>query len=191
MPFENSVQHGSFSFIIEKIKSIHMSLQIALPAFDYLIEKGLLTKDEYDRSISSREWQSGLALRTPGQALAWLISRRQIDGTIFDLRHEAKSKEEDDGLQHAFSEAEWILRSPGAPSAELTFDLRMIELRAEEGVDQEALQVLRRLDLIDQPLYDRALQELPAVRTWFGVPSSAALRWLGLFPVSVPFQNQI
>ena len=157
-----------------------MSLKNALPAFEYLLEKGILKKFEYDECLASRDWKSGLALRTPGQALAWSISRRHVSTTLFGLRAEAKNKKEDDGLQQTFSEAEWILRSPGTPSPELTFDLRMIEVRAEEGVDVEALQVLRGLDLIDQALYDQAVQELPAVRTWFGAPSSAiaTLGWI-------------
>jgi hypothetical protein len=64
-------------------------LEIARPAFEYLVSQSLITADEFLKAQTNAEWAHGRLLQTPGQALGWMLSRRLVSSRNLKLRAEA------------------------------------------------------------------------------------------------------
>lgn len=164
-------------------KQAAVQLAIAQPAFEYLLDTGLITQSEYLEAKKSSEWKRRRALRTPGQVFGWMLSRQLIPsdsiGPRINAFEDRPSELQNDLMGKVLDEACELI-GEGDGSIELSFDLAMYVAGMSEGVDEAALRILLEQEMIQPEVFERACSELIAPPAAFAAASSpaAALAWL-------------
>ncbi len=155
-----------------------MNLEASQRALGYLQQMRLLTDAEHATATNDPELPT-TALRTPAEALAWVVAREIIpQDDLADLPARAAAGRENEA-QAIASEATDLISGelPLPPWAQL--HMRLLERRMQDGVSAAALDQLLALQLLDAAQHAHSLSMLPTHQEAWAAPDSlpATLAW--------------
>ncbi|MFM9924065.1 hypothetical protein VLK31_13810 [Variovorax sp. H27-G14] len=155
-----------------------MNLEASQRALSYLQDIHLLTDAEHAKATNDAELAKA-ALRTPAEALAWVVAREIIpQDDLVELPTRAAAGRENEA-QAIASEATDLLSGelPLPPWAQL--HMRLLERRMQDGVSAAALDQLLALQLLDAAQHAHSLSMLPTHQEAWAAPDSlpATLAW--------------
>jgi hypothetical protein len=155
-----------------------MNLDASQRALSYLHECRLLTDAEHATATNDPELAT-LTLRTPGEALGWvvareIISKEQLDG----LPARAPAGRENEA-QIIVSEATGLISGDVPLPAWALLHMSLLERRMQDGVSAAALDQLLDMQLIDAAQHAHSLSMLPTHQEAWAAPDSlsATLAW--------------
>lgn len=155
-----------------------MNLEASLRALDHLQQIDLLTASEHAAATSDPEL-ANITLRTPGEALGWVVAREIVPQAQLDALPARAPAGRENEAQVIVSEATGLISGDVPLPAWALLHMNLLERRMQDGVSAAALDQLLDLQLIDAAQHAHSLSMLPTHQDAWAAPDSlpATLAW--------------
>jgi hypothetical protein len=155
-----------------------MNLDASHRALSYLHECRLLTDAEHAAATSDPELTK-LTLRTPGEALGWVVAREIVSKEQLDALPARAPAGRENEAQVIVSEATGLISGDVPLPAWALLHMNLLERRVQDGVSAAALDQLLDLQLLDAAQHAHSLSMLPTHQEAWAAPDSlpATLAW--------------
>lgn len=155
-----------------------MNLEASRRALNHLQQIDLLTASEHAAATSDPELPN-ITLRTPGEALGWVVAREIVPQAQLDALPARAPAGRENEAQVIVSEATGLISGDVPLPAWALLHMNLLERRMQDGVSATALDQLLDLQLIGAAQHAHSLSMLPTHQEAWAAPDSlpATLAW--------------